>query len=1427
MLLLLSLTGCIYVTHLIRKHNITYHSLSFHFPSRLSITDLRYHRHDSIVFSAGIVDFSWSWTSLLRGKPRINSVYLEGAILKMVSGNEAPAAIKIPHFTVNHITLRNIDFEKIGQKDSLRFSVSNLRISSIQSTDKLSIDSVFMGSAHVIYLPGNQASEDSDSMDFAFQSIPPLEINYFNMENSGVQIRDPQHPHKISHLSCAFSGLKHNNLMNVSVHRLAFTYQDTLDMHIVLENGHANEQFHADLNGLAFRIPGIRLFFSHVHLEAKDGITAEIHLEQSALAFARITQFYPGIRSVLKAGGINPILHVKGEFLVHSSAAEFRSVTLGFYDSTRLALSGSINWAQSQPAIDISINPFATSRGDLNDLLTEKAYNRFFQWPTGILGQIRISGNVDSMDIQGHVKTDQGEIQAKSHIRTRQHNAFFSLDLTSDSIQLGNVETILPVNITRGHIHFYLEGLISENRDDYTNIEIQSHSLLYKGNDFNDLEFSYFSDAEADTIAVRMNDELLALDFSLFMPAEAHAASQFSGRVERLVPRAIHESLPEGTISMAFSGKLEENETRTLAEVALSSVRLITEGRSHLFPDSELELYTTHKDIRFTVQSEKREVLRLFTGKEFPAFKMPLHEWLASWPETEAKVDVKIGRDLLKGITGKDACMDGAQLTISKDDKNWQSALHIDRLRLDSLVAESLTLNLLGEEDELSGSLTIDAFRNSGYLLNHFALHLGYARNQYRLKLEGSLSDPAGKNEITLVADDLENGYQLRFAENSPLRLNDISWQILDNRGLVFNDSLHIMSGRLSLKNNHTRIRAATDGEAIALEIDSLVLDPLFALLTGNSRFHGELNAAGTYQTHTGNLAFSGKLHTLLQADTRLGEIRFSGNRSGKALYSSLQYELGHAGATVILEKTENTISYLADLKNIEIDLLTSFPFWPADLDMSGSISGNAAGTWQPNLTAKGMLIAENIDVTVPAIYSRIRLDRDTLFFNENELQFNDFRVQDEGRNDLLLNGQVRFSPKPTLDLAIKSRSFQLLNTRSPDAILEGKMNVATDLTISGTTDNLNVSGSFKTLPDAWIRYKMKKSFHLVDASQIVTFTDFEADRGILAENRENPSWINWNVNLEVAYTRLEILLNETTQEFVNLTGQGALNLRKGLDHNPLIYGSFHSESGNAFVKAPAIPDLELTIEEATVRWNGLPEEPVISFKGYKPVMANPRGLSTAFKDRKSPEPFKVYALLDQVSLTRFDLEFDLEGGATDTKAYLTSLPKDSRQAYALNLLVFGKFGTEEVSGNSYAVDQITSKLNEIARRNIKNVDLSFSANSYKVGSIKGSGHERTDFNYALTKAFLNNRLKYTIGGSVGLTLDDMSETPRSNILGNMEIRYTLTDTPAVVLKATRKEVYRGIIDGDVTEISVGVEIQKSYPRFRDFMKPKKQKRRE
>jgi len=69
--------------------------------------------------------------------------------------------------------------------------------------------------------------------------------------------------------------------------------------------------------------------------------------------------------------------------------------------------------------------------------------------------------------------------------------------------------------------------------------------------------------------------------------------------------------------------------------------------------------------------------------------------------------------------------------------------------------------------------------------------------------------------------------------------------------------------------------------------------------------------------------------------------------------------------------------------------------------------------------------------------------------------------------------------------------------------------------------------------------------------------------------------------------------------------------------------------------------------------------------------------------------------------MKNFAIKFDISSENADVQNMLNSLPADTKENYALNMLVFGKVNSDADKSKSM-MGGVVNKLNEISRRNIK-----------------------------------------------------------------------------------------------------------------------------
>jgi len=777
----------------------------------------------------------------------------------------------------------------------------------------------------------------------------------------------------------------------------------------------------------------------------------------------------------------------------------------------------------------------------------------------------------------------------------------------------------------------------------------------------------------------------------------------------------------------------------------------------------------------------------------------------------------------LTGATGSVAI---DHLKLVKDSTSWNANLLVPDFTFGSNHMDSIAFDLSSMGEILEGKLEISRLSNASISLEGITAILRYSDHCYGFDLENSYSELIGANHISLLAQEVDGGYKLSFNESDPLVIKDESWSLTKNQGLAIDKNFKLLEGDLAISNGPSTLEAMTENHIVRLMIDSLNLDPWFAYLTREDLISGQLN--GEIELNT--------LDRITQWDADIVAsnewvpepvfVAISGKMSQDGFSAHLDISQDDLSAQANVRKTGDEVDYAAVLNRVDLGLLHLLPAWPGDFDVSGRISGKAWGSIGTTISNRGYLVTEEVVLKPPLTYSPIRLEHDTLMLKDSLILLKDFRIKDYLDEELLVAGSLQYSPDLKFDLSLKSEQFALLQSGENESQIQGELNLSADLHLEGGREEVLISGQLSTLPGAKIKYTTQATFNLVDASQVVTFMELDAED---SEHKEVPSEkskagtkLNWDVNLLVNPASIEIMLDEISQEFIQINSEGQLSIRSGFDEKPMVYGSIASTSGRAFIRPPAIPEVDLIIDNALIKWNGLVDDPTMSFRGYKIVKGPTGGLSPQFENRSEFINYKVYVVLDRVRLSDFNLRFDLEAEDSEAEILLASLPADTRQAYALNMLLFGKVGTDKISGKAMVADQVTTKLNELARRNFKNTGLSFSSSYYKNAKDGVVERSHTDLNYALSRGFLNNKLSFSVMGSVGFYMDDLTMLPPSNLIGDVELRYILSEKPKLTLKGARENVYEGIIDGMVTEESVGLIYQKSYPTFIDLFRKNK-----
>ena len=144
---------------------------------------------------------------------------------------------------------------------------------------------------------------------------------------------------------------------------------------------------------------------------------------------------------------------------------------------------------------------------------------------------------------------------------------------------------------------------------------------------------------------------------------------------------------------------------------------------------------------------------------------------------------------------------------------------------------------------------------------------------------------------------------------------------------------------------------------------------------------------------------------------------------------------------------------------------------------------------------------------------------------------------------------------------------------------------------------------------------------------------------------------------------------------------------------------------------------------------------------------------------------------------------------------------------------------TLELTAPLHGIDKIEQLV--VGKINVLNiwregVDLNFGVNSsedYSTGSLE----QKTDLEVGLSKKLLNDRLTITVGSSFGLEGPRTQDQSSSNIAGNVNIDYALSNDGWYRLRFYRRDQNEGIVEGQIIETGVGFTLVVDYNKFREI----------
>jgi autotransporter translocation and assembly factor TamB len=515
----------------------------------------------------------------------------------------------------------------------------------------------------------------------------------------------------------------------------------------------------------------------------------------------------------------------------------------------------------------------------------------------------------------------------------------------------------------------------------------------------------------------------------------------------------------------------------------------------------------------------------------------------------------------------------------------------------------------------------------------------------------------------------------------------------------------------------------------------------------------------------------------------------------------------------------------------------------------------------QPNII--GELQFNDIGFKAILLNAKFKSMNDKIVFADNTIAFDNFVIEDEKNNDLIIDGKINNQNYSNLgfDLKVSADNFKAVNSKAKDNdTYYGELFLDNKLQITGTWNNPMVEGNIKINKDTKFTIVLPQDdpsiadregiVEFIDQDQPLLNTTISVDEKI---SQTEVKGINATVNIEIdKEAELSIVIDKANGDFLKLKGEAQLTGGMDSSGQTTLTGRYELNEGSYEMNFNLIKRKFDIKKGSYILWTGEPTAADINITAiYKTETAPINLLNDQLSELTNEErntykqkiPFET-ELKMKGDLMKPSISFNIilpDGNnsvsgdiITKTQAKLARLREDpdelNKQVFALLLLnrFVGEnpFSSESggTTASSFARESasklLSQQLNNLVADLIKGFEVDFDLNSSE-DYTTGQKENKTELNVGLSKKLLNDRLKVTVGSSFGIEGPEQKDKNAKTIAGDISGEYQLSKDGRYKLRAYRKNLYQVALQGQVIESGIGFIITLDYNKFKELFQKK------
>lgn len=570
------------------------------------------------------------------------------------------------------------------------------------------------------------------------------------------------------------------------------------------------------------------------------------------------------------------------------------------------------------------------------------------------------------------------------------------------------------------------------------------------------------------------------------------------------------------------------------------------------------------------------------------------------------------------------------------------------------------------------------------------------------------------------------------------------------------------------------------------------------------------------------------------------------------------------------VDKINSHFDLALDIEKFQVKSLEGFSKG-AIKDSRGFLFGHVkvdGTTKNPNIDGK--INFDNTSFNITTLNSVFRIDKEAIaIINNKGIEFDKFTIRDTINNSMTLSGMANSTNfmDYQFNMNLNAQNFQAINsTKKDNKLFYGKMVFSTKLKIKGTPTHPIVDGDFTVEDNTDFTVVLPQGNQGIESREgIVRFVDRSATaedslfmRPYDSLNVSQLTGYDVSVNINVKNQAVfNLIVDEGNGDFLRL--KGAAQLNGGIDASGKItlVGSYEIDEGSYDLSFNFLKRKFNILKGSRIVWTGEPTTAQIDVTATYTANTAPLDLvgNQLVGDPiiyRQKLPFEVYLMMNgellkpQISFDvvlpaekNYSVSTDVINTVQNKLIQLRQEPANmNKQVFALLLL--NRFVGEDPFSNSasggldagtFAKQSVskllTEQLNSLAANLIDGVGIDFDVATTE-DYTTGKKLDRTNFNVAVSKRLLNDRLTVTVGSNFELE-GPQANGQQNNFADNININYKLSKDGRYALRFYRKNDYTGTLEGYVVETGLGFVITVDYNKFKEIFsnKEKRRKKRE